>query len=43
MNFAVGNVGKVEVLQEFKAEHTTQTDGHIGITGEVEVNLQRIG
>ena len=37
---ALGNEGIVEVLQEVEAEDATQTDGHIRIAGEVEINLQ---
>ena len=26
-----------------KAEHPAQTDGHVGICGEIKINLERIG
>ena len=37
-----GDVWVVEVLNEMEAEHPPETDGHIGITGKVIVDLQRI-
>ena len=36
-----GNIGVIEVFHKFKAEDPSQTDGHIGVTGEVVVNLER--
>src|SRR5216684_3972737 len=35
-------VGLVEILREMKAEHPAEPDRHVGIAGEVEVDLQRI-
>ena len=40
---AAGNVGVVEVLREIKAEQLSQTDGHIAVAGEVEVDVQHVG
>ena len=40
---ALGLVGRVEILQELKTEHPSQADGHVGVTGEIEVNLERVG
>ena len=39
---AFGNIGIVEVFKELKAQHTSQSDGHIGITREIEVDLEGI-
>ena len=38
---APGDVGIVEIFHEFKAEHPSQADGHVGVAGEVEVDLKR--
>ena len=38
---ALGDIGIVEVLQELEAYHAAKADGHVGISREVEVNLQR--
>ena len=38
-----GEIGVVEVLQEVEAEHPPEADRHVGIAGEVEINLERIG
>ena len=38
-----GDIGVVEVLQEVEAERMAQADRHIGIGGEVEVDLEGIG
>ena len=40
---APGNVGVIEVLLELKAYHAAEADGHVRVTGEVEVDLQREG
>ena len=37
-----GDIRVVEVFGEMKAEHVTQPDCHIGICGEIIVDLQRI-
>lgn len=36
------NVGIVKVLKEVKSEHVTHTDSHVGVTAEVEIDLQRV-
>ena len=38
-----GQVGVVEVVQKFEAQHTAQTDGHVGVAREVEVQLEGEG
>ena len=38
----LGDIGVVEVFQEMKAKHPPQADGHVGIGGEVEVNLEGV-
>ena len=40
---AFGDIGIVEVGQEFKAQHPAKAGGHIGVTGEVEVDLEGKG
>ena len=37
-----GDVGIIEVLEELKAEHIAQTASHIGVAGEVEVDLEGV-
>ncbi len=36
-------IGPVEVLGEADAEHPRHADRHVGIAGEVEIDLQRVG
>ena len=36
-------VGMVEVLAEAEAEHRAESDRHVGVAGEVKVDLQRVG
>ena len=36
-------VGIVEILRETEAEHPSQADGHVGIPGKIEVNVQHKG
>ena len=38
----VGDVGPAEVLREAEAEHPAEADRHVGVAGEVEVDLQRV-
>ena len=38
----VGGKGIIEVLQEVKSKHPAQTDGHVGIAGEVVVQLEDV-
>ena len=38
-----GLVGMLEVLQEAEAKEMTQADSHVGITREVEIDLEGIG
>ena len=40
---AGGDVGIVEVFYKMEPEDTAQTDGHIAVTGKVEVKVQHIG
>ena len=40
---AAGNEGRVKVFQQVEAENVAQTDGHIAVAREVEVNLQGKG
>ena len=35
-------VGEIEVFHESEAEHFAHPDRHVRITGEIEVNLQRV-
>ena len=37
-----GNVGIVEVFQIMQAQHFAHADGHVGICGEIQVNVQGI-
>ncbi len=37
-----GQVGVVEIFQDFESQHAAQADGHIRVAGEVEVDLQGI-
>ena len=37
------NVRVVKVFWEMEAENTTQTNGHVRITGKIEIDLQSIG
>ena len=39
----VGAVGVVKVLVEPEAEDPPQADGHVGVAGEIEVDLEAIG
>ena len=38
-----GKVGIVEILDEMESEQPAQADGHIGIAGEIEVDVQHEG
>ena len=38
-----GGIGVVEVFREVKAQHLPHADGHVGIAGEVEVDLKAEG
>ena len=37
-----GDVGVIEVLQEVEAEHLAKADGHVGVAGEIVVDLQGV-
>ena len=37
-----GDVGVIEVLQEVEAKHLAQADGHVGVAGEIVVDLQGV-
>ena len=37
-----GAVGVVEILEEREPEHPADADGHVGITGEIEVDLEGV-
>ena len=39
---AAADIGIVEVFGEAEAEHVAQADGHIGIAGEVKIDLQGV-
>ena len=39
---APGDIGPLEILVKVEAEHAAKADGHVGVAGEVAVNLQRI-
>ena len=39
---AGGNVRIIKVLVEIEAQHLSKTDGHIGISAEIEIQLQCI-
>ena len=36
------DVGVIEILQKVEAEHSPEADGHIGIGGEIEVDLEGV-
>ena len=38
-----GDVGVVEVFKKGKAKDAPDADGHVGIAGEVEIDLEGIG
>ena len=38
-----GAVGRVEVERQPQAEHQREADRHVGVAGEVEIDLQRVG
>lgn len=38
-----GGIGIVEILFPVESQHTAQSDGHIGVTGEVIINLESVG
>jgi len=38
-----GDIGSIEIFEEFEAHHPPQADGHIRISGKVKVNLESIG
>ena len=40
---APGNIRIIEVFQEMEAKHFSETDSHIGITGEIKVDLEGVG
>ena len=40
---AAGYVGIVEVFRVMEPQHPAHADGHIGIGGKIQVNVQRIG
>ena len=40
---AVCNVWKIEVFQKVETKHFSQTDCHVRITGEIEIDLEGIG
>src|SRR3954447_9826173 len=37
-----GRVGIVEVLRKAEAKHARNPDRHVGIAGEIEIDLQRV-
>ena len=37
-----GDVRVIEVFQEVETKHSAKTDGHIGISREIEVNVKRV-
>ena len=39
----LGQVGVIEVFDKVETEHLAQADGHIGIAGEVKINMQGEG
>ena len=40
---AAGKIRVVEIFQEFKAQHPSQADGHIGVAGKIKVDLKGKG
>lgn len=40
---AFRNVGIIEVFRKMESEHEAKADGHIRISGEIEINLQSVG
>ena len=36
------DIGVIEILQKVEAEHSPEADGHIGIGGEIEVDLEGV-
>lgn len=34
-----GDIGIIEVFRKMESEHEAKADGHVGISGEVEINL----
>ena len=40
---AFGDIGIIEVDQKLKAQHIAEAAGHIGITAEIEIDLEGKG
>ena len=40
---AFGQIGVVEIFREMEAEHPPQADGHVGIPGKIEIDVQGKG
>ena len=40
---AFGQIGVIEIFREMEAKHPPQADGHVGIPGKIEVNVQGKG
>src|SRR6516162_5125733 len=40
--YRLGDVRENEVFEEAKSEHQSQANGHIGVAGEIKINLQRV-
>ena len=38
-----GDVGIVEIFQIMQAQHVTHADGHVGVSGEVQIDVQTVG
>ena len=39
---ALGDIRPPEILRKAEAEHASQTNRHVGVAGEIEVDLQRV-
>ena len=39
---AVGDVRPAEIFREAEAEHPSEADRHVGVAGEIEIDLQRV-
>ena len=37
-----GSIGEIEVFRETEAQDLTHADGHVGITGEIKIDLEGV-
>ena len=37
-----GQIGIIEVFKKLKTEHLTESDRHVGVSGKIVIDLERI-